>query len=463
MGLDWVRVARGVPYFETEDGASWTPIGANDSIDWPDLTPLFRRRDPAAVEAHFRWLRAQGVTCIRLMLEYAHGRHRYFENPIGRFVPNMVRLWDDIFALSERTGVRILLTPMDTYFQWVNWKQHPFNTRNGGPCSARSRLMVDAEMRAAIKARIEFVTRRWGGSGALFAWDIWNEMHPAQGDNRPDAFDDYIGDIGPWLRDLEIRLHGRAHPQTASVFGPELGWKPWLNEPIFRHPALDFANTHLYEEGTIDDPADTVAPAVAAGRLIAEAIAQAVPGRPVFDSEHGPIHRFKDKHQSLPEAFDDEYFRHIQWAHLASGGAGGGMRWPNRSLHVLTPGMRAEQARLAAFTPEIDWGRFDRRSLTGMLRADGCAVFGCASADQAVVYLLRADRLTGDGRVSTDAEAVAPAVAVPGLSPGLYRVRAFGTRGQGRVAEAEVAHAGGDFAVAPPPFVTDVVLAIVRV
>ncbi|TIL77742.1 MAG: hypothetical protein E5Y81_12695, partial [Mesorhizobium sp.] len=35
-----------------------------------------------------------------------------------------------------------------------------------------------------------------------------------------------------------------------------------------------------------------------------------------------------------------EYFRHLQWAHLAAGGAGGGMRWPNRSPHVLTPGMR---------------------------------------------------------------------------------------------------------------------------
>ncbi len=463
MGLAWVRVAGHAPYFETEDGASWTPIGANDSIDWPDLTLLFRRRDPAAVEAHLVRLREHGVTCIRLMLEYAHRRHRYFENPIGVFVPNMVRLWDDLFALCERVGMRILLTPMDTFFQWINWKRHPFNRKNGGPCAARSRLMVDPATRVAIRNRIEFVTRRWGGSGALFAWDIWNEMHPAQGDNRRDAFDDYIGDIGPWLRDLEMRLYGRAHPQTASVFGPELGWKPWLNEPIFRHPALDFANTHLYEEGTIDDPRDTVAAAASAGRLIAEAIAEAVPGRPVFDSEHGPIHRFKDKHRNLPEAFDDEYFRHIQWAHLATGGAGGGMRWPNRKPHVLTPGMRIEQSRLAEFLPEIDWGRFDRRCLTGTLKAHGCAAFGCASGTQAIVYLLRADRLATDGRVREDADAVAPSVAVPGLAPGRYRVRAFGTRGQGRVGEAEVAHDGGDFAAVPPPFVTDVVLAIVAV
>lgn len=73
-------------------------------------------------------------------------------------------------------------------------------------------------------------------------------------------------------------------------------------------------------------PRDTVAPALAVGRLIRAALAEAAIGRPVFDSEHGPIHTFKDRKRTLPEPFDDEYFRHIQWAHLASGGAGGGMR-----------------------------------------------------------------------------------------------------------------------------------------
>ena len=463
MGLPWVRVAEAAPYFVTENGTAWTPIGANDAIDWPELGPLFRRRDPAAVERHLVILRDHGVTCIRLMMEYAHKRHRWFENPAGRFVPNMVRFWDDLFALCERTGMRILLTPMDTFFQWINWKRHPWNRANGGPCRARSRLMIDPEPRALIKGRLEFATRRWGGSGALFAWDLWNEMHPAQGDNREDAFDQYIGDVGPWLRALEVEVHGRAHPQTASVFGPELKWKPWTNEPIFRHPALDFANTHLYEQGTIDDPRDTVAAAVSAGRLIAEAIAETRDGRPVFDSEHGPIHRFKDKRRSLPIPFDDEYFRHMQWAHLASGGVGGGMRWPNRKPHVLTPGMRVEQSRLAAFLPAIDWTRFARRCLTGTLATDGCATFGCASADQAIVYLLRADRIGPDGRVREDVEPVAPEAVLPAMAAGRYRVRSYGTRGQGWGDEQRVDHAGGPLALAPPRFVTDLVLAVTRI
>ncbi|TIT96391.1 MAG: hypothetical protein E5W39_19160, partial [Mesorhizobium sp.] len=84
-----------------------------------------------------------------------------------------------------------------------------------------------------------------------------------------------------------------------------------------------------YEEGTIDDPSDTVAPALGMARIVGEALGEIRDGRPFLDSEHGPIHSFKDKKITLPEPFDDEYFRHLQWAHLAAGGAGGGMRWPN--------------------------------------------------------------------------------------------------------------------------------------
>ena len=281
------------------------------------------------------------------MLEYAETGEHFFEQPAGRFNPAMVQLWDDLFDLVEAAGLRILLTPLDTFFHWVRWDLHPYNAANGGPCTARERLMVCPGTRALIKARLEFAARRWGGSGALFAWDLWNEMHPVQGEDRPGCFADYIEDVGPFLRAVETAAHGRAHLQTVSVFGPELHWKPWLNDPIFRHPALDFANNHFYEEGTIDHPADTVQPALATGRLVREALAEIADGRPFFDTEHGPIHTFKDHGITLPEPFDDEYFRHMQWAHLASGGAGGGMRWPNRHPHRLTPGMRAAQQAMA--------------------------------------------------------------------------------------------------------------------
>jgi mannan endo-1,4-beta-mannosidase len=166
------------------------------------------------------------------MLEYCEDQRGHLEQPAGCFRPTMVALWDDLVRLCGRLGLRLLLTPFDTFFTWNNWGEHPYNRANGGPCPDRTQLLSCPQTRELIKARLAFATRRWGASGVIFAWDLWNEMHPVQGGGQPRCFENFIEDVGPFLRNLEHRLHGRAHLQTVSIFGPELQWKPWLNEPI---------------------------------------------------------------------------------------------------------------------------------------------------------------------------------------------------------------------------------------
>jgi mannan endo-1,4-beta-mannosidase len=364
------------------------------------------------------------------MLEYCHGEHRYLERPAGRFAPNMVRFWDDLFPMLERAGLHVLLTPYDTFFMWTRWRHHPYNKANGGPCASRRTWLTCPATRAAIKHRLAFASDRWGGSPALFAWDLWNEIHPAHGGDDPATIAPFIDDLSGWLRAREIERHGYANLQTVSVFGPELINHPVIREPIFRHPTLDVANTHLYERGTIDAPRDTVAPALAVARLMRTAVGDAGTSRPVFDSEHGPIHSFKDKKRTLSAAFDDEYFRHIQWAHLASGGAGGGMRWPNRHPHVLTPGMRDAQRTLSRFLPLVDWSSFARTNLSAEMRCDdsGVAVVGCGDRHQAIAWLVRTDRKAAAGTVTPHPAAAPVTLRVPGLQDGRYAVQAFDTR-----------------------------------
>ncbi len=487
--LAWVRRAPGAPYFMLDTGEPWTPIGANESVTWPGLDGLFRRRDLAGAEAYLRQLRAGGVTVLRLMLEYSQSQHRYFERPAGVFNPAVVRLWDDLFALCEQIGLRVLLTPYDTYFQYIRWRHHPYNRRNGGPCADRAQLLLCRDTRELVKARLAFATERWGAGGALFAWDLWNELHPAQGNNDYFGMWGFVTEVGAFLRDLEVRRHGRAHPQTVSVFGPELLWKPELHELVFRHPGLDFASTHFYAEGTIDAPRDTVAPAAAAARLTEDAVAEVRDARPFFESEHGPIYTFKDRHTTLPAAFDDEYFRHIQWAHLASGGAGGGMRWPNRHPHALTRGMREAQGALARVAARVDWTRFRRTCLNEQVvvrGADGralalvtsrphtpaghppvvpmagrdAAVFACGDERQAIVFLLRADALAADGRLRRDVAPRHVRVELPGLAAGTYVVTECDPSTGAVLRTHDVPHEGGTIALPPVPLVADALLLV---
>jgi hypothetical protein len=461
--LPWIKVAPDAPYFVTEDGQPWTPVGQNDAISWVEFDGLFRRRDLPAIEAHLTWLRDSGVTCLRLMLEYAQVKHRYIERPMGQFVPAMVTLWDDLFAMCERLGLRILLTPFDTFWTWLRWDWHPYNVANGGCLRHPSEILLCGETRNAIKARFTFVIERWGGSGALFAWDLWNEIHPAQAGGSADSFGEFIHDLSQHVRGLEQRLYGRSHPQTVSLFGPEIGWRPEmpLCEPIFRHPDLDFASIHLYEHGTIDDPQDTVAPALSTGKLVRASIAEIRDSRPFLDSEHGPIHTFKDKRKTLPEPFDDEYFRHMQWAHIASGGAGGGMRWPNRKVHALTRGMRRAQAALADFLPLIDWTRFKRVNVNREVKAlsSNVACFGCADGQQALLWLLRTDTIGRDGMVRRDVAPVSTMIRVPGMQAGRYRIVAWDTVA-GRETERFEVTSSGTIIIQVPAFVADLALAI---
>ncbi|WP_075214047.1 hypothetical protein [Mongoliimonas terrestris] len=464
-GLPWVRVVPGVPAFETEDGAPFVPIGHNDALSWVDLSGLYRRRDVESAAANLCALRHHGVTVVRMMLECAHARHRLLESPVGRFNPHVVRFWDDLVGLAESTGLRLLLTPFDTFWTWIRWRHHAYNVENGGPLRSPHRLLVDPGARAAIKNRLSFAVRRWGGSGAIFGWDLWNEIHPAMAEESADVFPAFIADLSGHVRRLELDLYGRSHPQTVSLFGPELWWRPHmpLEDPIFRHPDLDFSTIHIYREGTIDDPRDTVAPALDMGSITADCVGKVPPDRPFLDTEHGPIHRFKDKKKALPEPFDDEYFRHMQWAHLAAGGAGGGMRWPNRHPHRLTDGMRQAQAVLSAFCALVDWQQF-RRVVVHRPEPDTGAVAAFATGDrhQAVVWAIRRDTIGPDGRLDAAAPPIEAQVLVPTLEPGRYRVRLFDTRAGVVVSSTDVTAGPDGLTVVLAGLRTDLAAAVAR-
>ncbi|HEV2569666.1 hypothetical protein [Sphingomonas sp.] len=148
--------------------------------------------------------------------------------------------------------------------------------------------------------------------------------------------------------------------------------------------------------------------------------------RPFFDSEHGPIHAFKDKKRTPPENFDDEYFRHMSWAHLTSGGVGGGMRWPNRRPHILTPGMRRAQLAMSKFLPLINWNTFNRRNLNQEVKTTGFHVSACGDEHQALLWLIRRGNRCGRGMVFAGSARTAN-VELPSSRNGTYVVTGWDT------------------------------------
>ncbi|MEQ5787899.1 hypothetical protein J3454_08350 [Erythrobacter sp. NFXS35] len=454
IARNWVRCASKAPYFETESGAVWTPVGVNEAVTWPNIAPLYRRRDPAAVERYFAMLAASGVNCVRMMLDYSQVSHRHLETRCGRFSPAMVQLWDDLIALGERHGIRFLITPFDTFFMARRWRSHPYSRAAGGPCRSVRQMFTCARTCAAIINRLRFATRRWGHSPAIFGWDLWNEIDSFYSGGDMAAVETFVAEVSDALRTEELRLHGRAHLQTASVYLPVLEKRPELADIAFRHPSLDFASVHLYDRGTIDHPRCSLDPAKATVRLMTKALEQCPPNRPLLDTEHGPIHAFTDHHISLPDDFDTDCFRRTQWAHIASGGAGGGMRWPYRKPHVLLPEMHRAQTVLAQFLPLVDWHRLQRRPLGTRLMAHdfiGLAC-GCGDETQAVVCLMAAPEQGGKPA----------ALEVSGLEPGSYKVTHVNTVTGERESSQVHTRQDGTLMVLAGAAGQDVALALVR-
>jgi len=464
--LSPIRVAPGSRYFETFDGEPFLFLGPNDALPWPGLAGLFRQKDLRAVDEYLAGMAASGVTVLRLMLEYAHREHRYFEKPVGRFVPAMVRLWDDLFAACARHGLRILLAPWDNFWMARRWHRHPYNRVNGGPAEGPHSFFTDEATIAATINRFRFVIERWGGDGVIAAWDLFNEIDPYWG-GGPEEQGRVIARVSNAIREAEQKTWGFTRPQTVSIFGPDPDANGY-GDLIFRHPWLDFTTTHVYHHSAIDYPRDTVTPALVMARWVRHALDRTPPDRPYTDTEHGPIHAFNDHRKILPEAFDDEYERHLMWAHLATGGAGGGMRWPARHPHLLTAGMKRALRDLSDFARLVDWRHFAPRDALPnvLLEGDGTEtvhVFGCRDEEQAILWLLRGLPHAGfRGQLPAGRE---PLVGLRlrlrgGLRSGDYQVSVWDTV-RGRTMLSVSVHAGDEgLFVMLPPLAADLALAV---
>jgi mannan endo-1,4-beta-mannosidase len=418
-------------YFQDEDGKGFVVIGHNDAITWPGLQELLEG-DAAASETYVADLRAHGITVSRIMMEYAQERRGLLEDPVGVFSPNVVRFWDSFIHIAEHHNLYLMLTPYDTFWQVLHWRAYPYHHTNGGPCKRKRDWLTDRASINAHKRRWEFVIRRWGGSPNIFAWDIMNEID-LYWKSSPTQIARYISEIAAYIHALEMHYWGKTHLITVSSAAavPQGA----LGEVIYNHPDLDFVNTHLYAGEGIKAPANTIEGALNYSLGVAASLDAMQQVRPYFDSESGPIDGWIHDQQC-----DTEYHHNMSFAHLASGGAGSGMRWPYSNPHYLLPGLRDNLFALARFAASIDWVRFSSRNISHWMSVhDECVLpFGCGDANRLVLWFLRDSRRNAQPILSGITVIVRDV-----LLDGQYRVDFWETWGGYRYASLEVAVSDG--------------------
>ncbi len=438
------RTANG-RYFQDEDGKGFVVIGHNDAITWLGLEELLEG-DPNPTERYVADLRAHGITVSRIMLEYAQERRGWLEDPVGVFSPKVVRFWDRFIPIAERHGLYLLLTPYDTFWQVLHWREYPYNQARGGPIARKSDWLTAKASIAAHKRRWEFVIQRWGGSPNIMAWDVMNEIDLYWSGN-PTQIGRYVSEIAAHIRALELHYWGKTHLITVSsataVPQGELG------EVIYNHPDIDFVNTHLYSGAGIKAPTDTIEGALNFSRGVAASLEVMRYVRPYFDSESGPIDAWIWDHQ-----LDAQYHHNMSFAHLAAGGAGSGMRWPYSLPHHLLPAMRDNLKSLARFAATIEWGRFSSRNIDAWVRvSDECVIaIGCGDSHRLILWLCCDKRRRMAGGL---AEAWVEVRDI--LTDSRYRVDLWVTKGGQRYHSLDTVVEDGKlaFALAMPGYAVD--------
>ncbi len=348
-----VRVMPGGRLFVDARGRPFIPIGGNQNPDWPDFERADPKRedyDPRRADAYGAKLRANGVNLIRLMVDTPLTGS--LEDTVGVFSPEHMMWLDTVVASARKHGVRLMVTPYDTFWMNLRPELSPYWKANGGPLDPARKIewYTSPVLREAQKRRNHWLIDRYGNLDTIFVWEPMNEADVWWG-AKPGEIAAWTADVVADARVYQLKRWGV--PRLLSVSTGEPMPREGLGEYAYRSPDLDIANTHLYigaGRKAPDDPADVVG---AESEGVRHAIGEIRDARPYMDTENGPIDAW-----IADEWLDNAMFHDQVWAHLASGGAGSGLRWPYRTPHRITDGMLDHLRRMRAFADAVDWTRF---------------------------------------------------------------------------------------------------------
>lgn len=304
-------------YLCFDDGAPFFAVGEN--MAWYD------RRGTYAYDDWLGKLAAQGGNYIRVwMPAWGFGLEEVERDAggkltaasLGDYSRRLGQAWqlDHVIERARELGVYVMLTIQHhgAFSETFNarWTDSPYNRANGGPLHRPEDFFTDDAARDLFKRRLRYLVARWGGSDALLAWELFNEVDLTEQRDRATLVD--------WHREMarEIRDHdpGR-HMVTTSV--TLLGEAFDIDHALFSLPEIDLVQFHRY--GDMIGKADFT-------RVLPDLVATADGfGKPVLLSEVGADSRgVAETLQNDPEGIA---FHDILWSGLFSRSAGTGMGW----------------------------------------------------------------------------------------------------------------------------------------
>ena len=250
-------------------GVLFVPVGAN--LAWAPANTLdfYLHAIPAFAHADLNWMRVWMAHWGWLNLDWLPPNGGPSPAP-GTLDLRVAATWDRLLDTAEEQGVYLQIV-LQHHGQYAtgsnpNWAENPWNAAHpGGFLRTPAEFFTSPEARRLTALKYRYIVARWGWSPAVFAWELFNEVHWVDAMSKVKdeaAVAAWHGAMADVLRAADVYRH----LITTSTEN--------LRSPIY--DKLDFYQPHLYAADLITGARLTATPAAA--------------DRPVFYGEVGDDH-----------------------------------------------------------------------------------------------------------------------------------------------------------------------------
>jgi hypothetical protein len=257
---------------------------------------------------------------------------------LGRYDQTSAAYYDRVLECAQQHGLRVMLTLDDyrklaesDYFGHTEWQSSPYNAVNGGPLQHPMEFFSNATAEKLYRQRLRYLVARYSAYTSLAFWELWNEQ-----DNlpKPALPTEWMAQMTAYLRQIDPARH----LVTTSY--------SWDDKPaVWRLPAIDLTQRHLYGAGDLEDFVTAVA---------ADTHAYEVYQKPHLIGELGIT--WKEPDAALDPGGMGTTLHNACWAALMSGQAGIPMSWWWDN-YVETKNLWHVYNGVSEFAAKVDWSK----------------------------------------------------------------------------------------------------------
>lgn len=248
------RDGRDGRFLRHDDGTPFIPIGHN--VAWEDGSGL----GTAYWDRTYGRMAAQGANWTRLhLIHYWDGQslewtpgNGYYQG-LGRYSLELAWKIDQIVEAAERHGVHLQMVPFNSVMFsttiFPQWDGNPFNQANaasGGFLAQPQDFFTDERAKALVRRQLRYLVARWGYSGAILAWELFNEADLVDGYYASDATRDAVhawhAEMAAYLKSIDPARH---LVSTSAALGGRF-------DPVWSLPEIDLVQHHNYRPGKVD-------------------------------------------------------------------------------------------------------------------------------------------------------------------------------------------------------------------